>query len=97
MREGFVKAVTVDEKAGIAAEEPCRRVIDLGNGVMFPVGSEEEADFVSWMVEEAEAGRVTLPKSAPGPMERPAWLDTEPQMSSREFWAFIDGERADRF
>jgi hypothetical protein len=92
-----VKTATVDEKAGIAAKEPYRRVINLGNGVMFPVGSDEEAGFVEWMVEEAKAGRVTLPKSAPGPMERPAWLDTEPKMSSEEFWAFLENERADRF
>lgn len=92
-----MNAVTVDEKADIIAKEPYRRVIDLGNGVMFPVDSEEEAGFVEWMVEEAKAGKAVLPKSAPGPMERPAWLDTEPKMSSEEFWAFLDDERADRF
>ena len=92
-----MKAATINEKAGITVREAIRKLIDLGNGVMFPVGSEEEADFVKWMVEEAEAGRATLPKSAPGPIERPAWLDTDPKMSSEEFLAFIEDERKDRF
>jgi len=28
------------------------RIIDLGNGVKFPVESKEEANFVEWMIEE---------------------------------------------
>ena len=85
------------EIASVTARKPYREVIDLGNGVMFPVDSADEADFVLWMVEEAKAGRASLPKRAPGPVERPSWLDTEPKMSSNEFWAFYENERADRF
>jgi len=63
---------------------------------MFPVGSEDEAEFVEWMVKEAVAGRASLPKKAPGPVERPVWLDTDPQITGNEFWAFYKNERADR-
>jgi hypothetical protein len=84
------------EKAKPAAK-PCSRLIDLGNGVMFPVNSEEEASFVEWMIEEAKAGRVTLPKSAPGTFVIPARSVNEPVMSTEEFEAFYEEERADRF
>jgi len=77
--------------------KPCSRLIDLGNGVMFPVNSEQEASFVEWMIEEAKAGRASLPKRAPQPMERPEWFDTEPKMTTEEFEAFYEEERADRF
>jgi hypothetical protein len=77
--------------------KPCNRFIDLGNGVMFPVSSEQEADFVEWMIEEAKAGRVTLPTRAPREIERPEWFDTEPKMTTEEFEAFYEEERADRF
>ncbi|GBU25697.1 hypothetical protein R83H12_02352 [Fibrobacteria bacterium R8-3-H12] len=79
------------------AAKPFSRLIDLGNGVMFPVNSEEEASFVEWMIEEAKAGRASLPKRAPQPMERPEWFDTEPKMTTEEFEAFYEEERADRF
>ena len=91
-----MKSAITEEKIKIDAE-PYNKVIDLGNGVMFPVNSEKEAEFVEWMVEEAKAGRASLPKRSPQPIERPAWLDTEPKMSSEEFWAFYEDERADRF
>jgi hypothetical protein len=91
-----MKPITAEEKIKTAVK-PYNKVIDLGNGVMFPVESEKEAEFVEWMVEEAKAGRASLPKRSPQPIERPAWLDTEPKMSSEEFWAFYEEERADRF
>ena len=91
-----MKTATIEKKAKTAAK-PYSKVIDLGNGVMYPVESEREASFVEWMVEEAKAGRASLPKRSPQPMERPVWLDTEPKMSSEEFWAFYEEERADRF
>jgi len=56
---------TAIEKAKPSAQ-PYSRLIDLGNGVIFPVNSKEEASFVEWMIEEAKAGRATLPKNAPG-------------------------------
>ncbi|MDR3011936.1 MAG: hypothetical protein LBU70_01840 [Chitinispirillales bacterium] len=46
--------IAAAEKAGFATKEPYHKVIALGNGVMFPVNSEDEADFVEWMVEEAK-------------------------------------------
>ncbi len=91
-----MKFAITEEKIKIDAE-PYSKVIDLGNGVMFPVNSEKEAEFVEWMIEEAKAGRASLPKRSPQPIERPTWLDTEPKMSSEEFWAFYENERADRF
>ena len=73
------------------------RVIDLGNGVMFPVKNEVEADFVEWMIERAKAGSASLPTKAPGTFVIPARSASEPKMSSEEFWAFYESERADRF
>lgn len=86
-----------ERNIGVAADIARCRVIDLGNGVMFPVKNDDEAKFVEWMVEEAKAGRATLPKNAPRPLSRPTWLDTDPKMSSEEFWAFYEEERGDRF
>jgi len=82
-----MKSAIAEEKIKIDAE-PYSKVIDLGNGVMFPVNSKKEAEFVEWMIEEAKAGRASLPKRSPQPIERPAWLDTEPKMSSEEFCIF---------
>ncbi len=84
------------EKAKFATK-PCHRLIDLGNGVMFPVESEEEASFVEWMIEEAKAGRATLPKRAPQPMERPEWFDTEPKIKREDWWPDYEYSRSDRF
>ena len=94
--EVFMKTAIAEEAANAAVKESCRKTIDLGNGVMFPVDSEDEAGFVEWMVQEARAGRASLPKRAPRPAERPPWLDASPKMSSEEFWAFYKDERADR-
>jgi len=77
--------------------KPCNRLIDLGNGVMFPVESDEEASFVEWMVEEAKAGRASLPKRAPQPMERPEWFDTEPKIKREDWWSDYEYSRSDRF
>jgi len=90
-----MKTAIAEEKTRVAPKT-CRKAVDLGNGVIFPVNNEDEADFVEWMVLEARAGKASLPKRAPGPVERPAWLDTDPKMSSAEFWAFYENERADR-
>jgi ribosomal protein L24E len=43
----------------------CNRIIDFGNGVMFTAKSEEQARTVEWLVSEAKAGRMILPKSDP--------------------------------
>ena len=91
-----MKTATIEKKAETAAK-PYSKVIDLGNGVMFPVESEEEASFVEWMVEEAKAGRVTLPKRAPGTFVIPSRPSDEPVMSTEEFEAFYEEIRADRF
>jgi hypothetical protein len=91
-----MKTATAEEKTSVAVRKPYRKAIDLGNGVMFPVGSEDEAGFVEWMVQEAMAGRASLPKRTPRPTERPPWLDASPKMDSEEFWAFCKEERGDR-
>ena len=60
--EVFMKTAIAEETAKAAVKESCRKTIDLGNGVMFPVDSEDEAGFVEWMVQEARAGRASLPR-----------------------------------
>jgi hypothetical protein len=91
-----MKSAITEEKIKIDAE-PYNKVIDLGNGVMFPVNSEKEAEFVEWMVEEAKAGRASLPKRSPQPIERPAWLDTEPKIKREDWWPDYEYSRSDRF
>jgi len=80
-----------------ASAKPCRRLIDLGNGVMFPVNNEKEASFVEWMIEEAKAGRASLPTAAPGTFTIPPRDVNTPVMSTEEFEAFYEEVRADRF
>jgi hypothetical protein len=80
-----------------SAAKPCHRLIDLGNGVMYPVDSELQANFVEWMIEEAKAGRASLPTRAPGTFVIPVRAANEPVMSTEEFEAFYEEERADRF
>ncbi|MCL2260271.1 MAG: hypothetical protein FWC15_02830 [Fibromonadales bacterium] len=89
-------STTTKAKVG-AAKEPYHRVIDLGNGVMYPVNNEQEANFVEWMIEEAKAGRASLPKRSPKQIERPAWLDTEPKIKHEDWWANYEYCRSDRF
>ncbi|MDR3002486.1 MAG: hypothetical protein LBU89_14655 [Fibromonadaceae bacterium] len=84
-------------KTATAATEPYSKVIDLGNGVMFPVKSEREASFVEWMIEKAKAGKASLPKRAPGTFVIPIRSNKEPVMSTEEFEAFYEEARADRF
>ncbi|MDR2579366.1 MAG: hypothetical protein LBC85_00020 [Fibromonadaceae bacterium] len=88
-----MKTAIIEKKAKIAAE-PYSKVIDLGNGVMFPVESEEEAKFVEWMVEEAKAGRVTLPKRAPGTTIIPKNNDG---IKREDWWPDYEYVRSDRF
>jgi hypothetical protein len=76
------------------AAKPCSRLIDLGNGVMFPVDSEEEASFVEWMIEEAKAGRVTLPTKAPGTTIIPKNNDG---IKTEDWWPIYEESGADRF
>jgi len=76
------------------AVKPCSRLIDLGNGVMFPVNSEEEASFVEWMIEEAKAGRASLPKSVPGTTIIPKNNDG---IRREDWWTIYEESRADRF
>ena len=91
-----MKTAIVEKKAETAAKL-YSKVIDLGNGVMFPVESEEAAGIVEWLIEEAKAGRVTLPKRAPGTFVVPSRSSDEPVMSTEEFEAFYEEVRADRF
>ena len=88
-----MKTATIERKAEIAAE-PYSRVIDLGNGVMFPVKSEREASFVEWMVEEAKAGRASLPKRAPGKTKFPKNTDG---IKREDWWPNYEYARSDRF
>ncbi len=67
-----MKSATATKRKIIATQTPYRRTIDLGNGVMFPVDNEREADLVEWLIEEAKAGRVSLPTKAPGTYTIPA-------------------------
>jgi len=76
---------------------PYNRIIDLGNGVKFPVESEEEASFVEWMVEEAKAGRVSLPKRNPNEIHTPEWLGREKSIRREDWWADYEYVRSDRF
>jgi len=87
---------TAIEKAKPSAQ-PYSRLIDLGNGVMFPVNNEKEASFVEWMIEEAKAGRASLPTAAPGTFIIPPRNANDPVMSTEEFEAFYEEIRADRF
>jgi len=81
------------EKAKSAAK-PYSRFIDLGNGVMFPVESEQEANFVEWMIEEARAGRASLPTSAPGTTIIPK---NNEGIKTIDWWPIYEESRADRF
>jgi len=72
----------------------CSRLIDLGNGVMFPVENEEEAGFVEWMIEEAKAGRASLPKRAPGITKLPINTDG---IKREDWWPDYEYVRSDRF
>jgi len=83
------------KKANIkTASKPYPRVIDLGNGVMFPVNSKEEANIVEWLIEEAKAGRVSLPKRAPGTTHIPKNNDG---IKTEDWWPIYEECRADRF
>jgi len=77
-----------------SATKPCSRLIDLGNGVMFPVESEEEANFVEWMIEEAKAGRASLPTSAPGTTIIPK---NNEGIKTIDWWPDYEYVRSDRF
>jgi len=77
---------TAIERAKSSAK-PYSRLIDLGNGVMFPVNSEKEA----------RAGRASLPTAAPGTFAIPPRDVNTPVMSTEEFEAFYEEMRADRF
>jgi len=85
--------VTAIEKAKPSAQ-PYSRLIDLGNGVMFPVNSKGEASFVEWMIEEAKAGRATLPKNAPGITELP---ENNDGIKREDWWPDYEYVRSDRF
>ncbi|MCL2282866.1 MAG: hypothetical protein FWC26_06070 [Fibromonadales bacterium] len=86
------------QKAKISvANKPYHRVIDLGNGVMYPVNNEQDANFVEWMVEEAKAGRASLPKRSPDKIERPEWINTEPKIKREDWWPDYEYCRSDRF
>jgi len=76
---------------------PYNRVIDLGNGVKFPVENEEEAGFVEWMIEEAKAGRVSLPKRSPNKIHTPEWLGKEKPIRREDWWADYEYAHSDRF
>ncbi len=66
--------------------KPYRKIIDLGNGVKFPVDSEEQARTVGWLVSEAKAGRMSLPKRNPTiPQPKPDLSDIPKDF---DFWAF---------
>jgi len=41
------------------------RIFDFGNGIIFTAENEEQARTVEWLVSEAKAGRIILPKSDP--------------------------------
>jgi len=81
-------------KKAKSTTKPCSRLIDLGNGVMFPVNSEQEASFVEWMVEEAKAGRASLPTSAPGTTIIPK---NNEGIKTIDWWPIYEESRADRF
>jgi hypothetical protein len=89
----LMETTTATEKAK-AALKPYSKVIDLGNGVMFPVKSEEEANIVEWLIKEAKAGRVSLPKSAPGTTQIPKNNDG---IKTEDWWPIYEECRADRF
>jgi len=84
---------TAIEKAKPSAQ-PYSRLIDLGNGVMFPVENEGQASFVEWMIEEAKAGRATLPKNAPGITELP---ENNDGIKREDWWPDYEYVRSDRF
>jgi len=84
---------TAIEKAKPSAK-PYSRLIDLGNGVMFPVNNEKEASFVEWMIEEARAGRASLPTAAPGTTVIPKNNDG---IKREDWWPIYEESRADRF
>jgi len=86
-------STTTKAKVG-AAKEPYHRVIDLGNGVMYPVNNEQEANFVEWMIEEAKAGRASLPKKAPGTTYIPKNNDG---IKREDWWPDYEYARSDRF
>jgi hypothetical protein len=88
-----METATTTEKPKAAAK-PYHRVIDLGNGVMFPVDSEKEANFVEWMIEEAKAGRASLPKRAPGTTTLPKNTDG---IKREDWWPDYEYSRSDRF
>jgi len=75
----------------------CNRIIDLGNGVKFPVESEEEAGFVEWMIGEAKAGRASLPKRSPNEIHTPEWLGKEKPIKREDWWADYEYAHSDRF
>ncbi|GBU26112.1 hypothetical protein R83H12_02799 [Fibrobacteria bacterium R8-3-H12] len=63
--------------------KPCRKIIDLGNGVKFSVKNETEAKFIIDMMDLAKLGKVTLPKSStvipiPDNTDIPSDLDWRP-------------------
>jgi len=66
--------------------KPYRKIIDLENGVKFPVDSEEQARTVEWLMSEAKAGRMNLPKRNPTiPQHKPDLSDIPKNI---DFWAF---------
>jgi hypothetical protein len=86
--------ITISTEKTKAATKPYSRTIDLGNGVMFPVNSKKEASIVEWLIEEAKAGRVSLPKSAPGTTQIPKNNDG---IKTEDWWPIYEECRADRF
>jgi hypothetical protein len=87
-----MQPATIEETKAYA--KPCSRLIDLGNGVMFPVNSEKEASFVEWMIEESKAGRASLPTVAPGATIIPKNNDG---IKIEDWWPIYEESRADRF
>ncbi|GBU25587.1 hypothetical protein R83H12_02237 [Fibrobacteria bacterium R8-3-H12] len=74
--------------------KPYRKIIDLGNGVKFPVESEEQARTVEWLVSQAKAGRMSLPTMAPGATIIPKNNDG---IKREDWWPIYEESRADRF
>jgi hypothetical protein len=90
----YIALMPVTIEKAKSTTKPCSRLIDLGNGVMFPVENEEEANFVEWMVEEAKAGRASLPKRIPGITKLPENTDG---IKREDWWPDYEYVRSDRF
>ncbi|MDR0516734.1 MAG: hypothetical protein LBH25_06765 [Fibromonadaceae bacterium] len=88
-----MKLAAIEKKAKTSTE-PYSKAIDLGNGVMFPIKSKEEAEFIKWMIGEAKAGNVTLPKVAPRTTKLPKNTDG---IKREDWWPDYEYVRSDRF